>query len=105
MMDAAFYPLSIVNDKQGRVLDIAWDDGPVQQLPHALLRAQCKCTVCQSQRLLAEAVQTSSTSPPADVRVEDVRQVGAYGVQLVFSDGHERGIYPWVYLRTLVPVN
>jgi DUF971 family protein len=24
-----------------------------------------------------------------------------YGVQLVFDDGHERGIYPWSYLREL----
>jgi DUF971 family protein len=24
-----------------------------------------------------------------------------YGVQIVFSDAHERGIYPWAYLRTL----
>ncbi|WP_130911983.1 gamma-butyrobetaine hydroxylase-like domain-containing protein, partial [Pseudomonas sp. Sample_9] len=24
-----------------------------------------------------------------------------YGVQLVFSDGHQRGIYPWAYLAQL----
>ncbi|CAI8772207.1 hypothetical protein EMIT0P43_170072 [Pseudomonas jessenii] len=24
-----------------------------------------------------------------------------YGLQLVFSDGHERGIYPWAYLARL----
>ncbi|WP_413049183.1 gamma-butyrobetaine hydroxylase-like domain-containing protein [Pseudomonas phoenicis] len=24
-----------------------------------------------------------------------------YGVQLVFSDGHDCGIYPWDYLREL----
>ncbi|VVQ11755.1 hypothetical protein PS938_03710 [Pseudomonas fluorescens] len=27
-----------------------------------------------------------------------------YGLQLVFSDGHERGIYPWAYLAQLTPV-
>jgi DUF971 family protein len=30
-----------------------------------------------------------------------MRPVGSYAVQLVFSDGHERGIFPWVYLREL----
>lgn len=36
-----------------------------------------------------------------DVRVVQIESQG-YGVQLVFSDGHERGIYPWAYLRDLV---
>jgi DUF971 family protein len=35
------------------------------------------------------------------VRVQRITSQG-YGVQLVFSDGHERGIYPWAYLRDLV---
>jgi DUF971 family protein len=100
MMETS-YPRTIVNDRQGRMLDIVWDDGPAQQLPHALLRTQCKCTVCQSQRLLAEAAQLPPATPPSDVRIEDIRQIGVYGIQLVFSDGHERGIYPWDYLRTL----
>ena len=27
-----------------------------------------------------------------------------YGVQLVFSDGHDRGIYPWLYqYRQMTP--
>lgn len=95
------YPREIVNNRQGRVLDIVWDDGTEQQLPHATLRAQCKCTVCQSNRLLAGALQVAPGTHAADVRIDDIRQIGIYGVQLVFSDGHERGIYPWPYLREL----
>jgi DUF971 family protein len=95
------YPREIVNNQQGRVLDIIWADGSPQQLPHAFLRAQCKCTVCQSNRLLAEAMQIAPPEHAADVRIDDIRQIGVYGVQLVFSDGHERGIYPWPYLREL----
>ncbi|ELX12850.1 hypothetical protein Jab_1c14650 [Janthinobacterium sp. HH01] len=97
-MEAAIHPSTLVNNRQGRMLDIVWDDGQTQHLPHALLRAQCKCTVCQSQRLLAGAAQAA---PEADVRIDEIRQVGAYGVQLIFSDKHERGIYPWTYLRSL----
>jgi DUF971 family protein len=29
--------------------------------------------------------------------------VQGYGLQLIFSDGHERGIYPWPYLAQLTP--
>jgi DUF971 family protein len=102
-MATTIYPRSILNDRQGRMLDIVWDDGPAQRLPHALLRAQCKCTVCQSQRLLTAAARLPPDTPAADVRIEDIRQVGVYGIQLIFSDGHERGIYPWDYLRTIAP--
>ncbi|MTV37226.1 DUF971 domain-containing protein [Duganella radicis] len=90
------YPREIVNNLQSRMLDIIWEDGSAQQLPHATLRAQCKCTVCQSNRLLAIATEITP-----DLRIDDIRQIGVYGVQLVFSDGHERGIYPWPYLREL----
>lgn len=34
------------------------------------------------------------------VQVIEVNSQG-YGLQLVFSDGHERGIYPWAYLAGL----
>jgi prepilin-type processing-associated H-X9-DG protein len=30
-----------------------------------------------------------------------VREVGSYGVNIAFSDGHDRGIYPWSYLAQL----
>jgi DUF971 family protein len=31
--------------------------------------------------------------------------VGAYGVQFVFGDGHDRGIFPWRFLRELLEKN
>jgi DUF971 family protein len=36
--------------------------------------------------------------------IDEIRQVGLYAIQIVFGDGHESGIYPFVYLRGLVPV-
>jgi DUF971 family protein len=91
------YPADISNSRADGALTIIWRDGTRQQWPHALLRAHCKCTHCQSQRLLAVAPEAA----PAALRVEQLRMIGNYGLQLVFSDGHERGIYPWSYLRSL----
>jgi DUF971 family protein len=34
-----------------------------------------------------------------DVEVLDIHSM-AYGAQLVFSDGHARGIFPWPLLET-----
>ncbi|MFP4903907.1 gamma-butyrobetaine hydroxylase-like domain-containing protein, partial [Paraburkholderia sp. BR14261] len=36
----------------------------------------------------------------ADVMLIGIEPMG-YGVQLAFSDGHARGIYPWTYLEQL----
>jgi DUF971 family protein len=36
-----------------------------------------------------------------DVTIVAVELVGLYAVNLVFSDGEARGIYPWTYLREL----
>jgi DUF971 family protein len=91
------YPAEISNDRTERVLTIVWHDGARQQWPHAQLRAHCKCTQCQSRRLLDAAPET----PEQESRVDQLRMVGNYGLQLVFDDGHERGIFPWPYLRAL----
>jgi DUF971 family protein len=37
----------------------------------------------------------------ATVRLADIEPVGAYGLNLTFSDGHRRGIYPYEMLATL----
>ena len=91
------YPAEISNDRAKGLLTIVWQDGVRQHWPHAQLRAHCKCTQCQSQRLLgATPLLSQQTS-----RVDNLRMIGNYGLQLVFGDRHERGIYPWPYLRSL----
>ena len=90
-------PAGLHNDIAQRMLEVAWPDGSRQRLPHASLRAQCRCAECSSQRL------RSGTDPAVSpqLTIIDIQPVGAYAVQLVFSDGHERGIFPWAFLREL----
>ncbi|RWA50042.1 ABC transporter ATP-binding protein [Cupriavidus sp. UYMSc13B] len=73
-------------------LFIDWPDGRHQSLAHAWLRAACRCSDCRRQPVEAASAQ--------DVRIVAVNEMG-YGVQLVFNDGHERGIFPWSYLWAL----
>ncbi len=60
------------------------------------LRSHCRCTECRQQALRGGV-------PPvaADVEVTGASPIGAYGIQLHFSDGHERGIFPWAWLHEL----
>ena len=92
-MDDAVAPESIALSAQA--LRVCWPDGEVAY-PAATLRARCRCAPCQAARLRGSPVQVD-----ADVRLVDAHAIGHYALQLVFSDGHERGIFPWGYLREL----
>jgi DUF971 family protein len=88
---------TISNQVRTGTLDISWSDGRRQQFTLTFLRNQCQCTECKSLRLRGRTIDV----PLPRLRIAEIRPVGAYGVQLVFSDGHDRGVYPWTYLREL----
>lgn len=89
-------PEQMTNRRVAGVLEVRWNDGVAQALSHSQLRAACKCSPCQAARLRGQPVAAAS-----DLRLEQIRPIGHYAVQLVFSDGHARGIYPWELLRDL----
>lgn len=88
-------PLAVGNSQARQQLRLNWPDGREQLLDHAELRRQCPCSQCRAFRLRGQAPLVDSR-----VRVIEVNDQG-YGVQLVFSDGHERGIFPWAFLSGL----
>ncbi|MES2935695.1 MAG: DUF971 domain-containing protein [Pseudomonadota bacterium] len=89
--------LSLDNHLARGVLRIVWNDGTEQELDNVFLRGQCQCSICKSEKLRSGLPLTIAP----EVRLTEMRPVGLYGVQLIFSDGHERGIFPWAYLRGL----
>lgn len=88
-------PESIVN--RGGVMRIRWPDGLARSFGDAFLREHCRCAQCKSLRRDAETAVAADDGP----RITEIHPVGSYAIQLVFSDGHRRGIYPWAYLRAL----
>lgn len=72
-------------------LHVQWADGS-SDLSAAVLRSACRCGRCRGGRY------TLGCDDPSLVNVEPA---GTYGLQLIFSDGHDRGIYPWPMLRSL----
>ncbi|MBI6949552.1 DUF971 domain-containing protein [Pseudomonas koreensis] len=88
-------PLSVSSSQSERTLRLSWPDGRESLFKHAELRRQCPCSQCRAFRL-------KGLTPRVDERVRliEITPQG-YGVQLVFSDGHQRGIYPWDYLAQL----
>jgi DUF971 family protein len=79
-----------------RSLLIEWSDGVSTDLSHRVLRTQCRCAGCVYVRRSG-----CSIPAPADIELLEVVPYGPNAVQLRFSDGHERGIFPFPYLREL----
>jgi len=50
-----------------------------------------------------EAIVGGGQALEVAIRLDAIHPVGDKGLNLVFSDGHGRGIFPWAYLRELGP--
>lgn len=90
-------PTAITDHRVRGVLEIAWSDGHTSRLRHALLREQCRCAGCEQQRRRGRGAQSADEA----LRLVRIEPVGDHGLNLGFSDGHDRGIYPWTFLRQL----
>lgn len=96
-LDAQLFPQAIVNHQGSGVLELRWQDGSESRLPHGLLRSRCRCAGCE------HAFRTQGTRPePVEaIRLDAIHPIADKGLNLVFSDGHGRGIFPWAYLHEL----
>ena len=76
-------------------LRLRWPDAEVV-LAAATLRAACRCAHCRVATRSAEVATVDRS-----ITLTHAEPVGQYALQLTFSDGHSRGIYPWSFLREL----
>lgn len=91
------HPRELTNDLAMGVLTICWEDDAVQKLGNRFLREQCRCATCRTMRDQRNEPVIAADS----LRITEIIPVGTYAVQLIFSDGHVRGIFPWMFLRRL----
>ncbi len=79
----------------GGSLGIVWPDGRRDELGARLLRAECRSA--GARRALIEGIAPLGDNP----RIANVSPVGLYAVNIAFSDGEQRSIYPWAFLAEL----
>ncbi|MFZ1108614.1 MAG: DUF971 domain-containing protein [Rhodomicrobium sp.] len=78
-------------------LSVTFTNGFSGKLPAELLRV-----VSPSAEVQGHSPSERKLVPgKKDVTVKAIEPVGNYGVRLVFSDGHNTGIYSWVYLHEI----
>ncbi|MEO6277703.1 DUF971 domain-containing protein [Roseateles sp.] len=96
MSATAAVPTELVWHEASRMLELGWVGGRRARLTARSLREACKCSACEKRRR-----DGNPLTAPAQTALTQINPIGEMGVQLVFSDGHDRGIYPWPYLNEL----
>ncbi|MEM7474146.1 MAG: DUF971 domain-containing protein [Planctomycetota bacterium] len=87
-------------------LRFLWSDGHSCEFSARMLRDACPCAVCGEKQSAAEtapmqALPVLSMAETAPLRIQGMQPVGNYAYNIVFSDGHDSGIYTIKYLLNL----
>lgn len=92
-----YWPIEIRITTNRRALHIAYDDGQTFEIS------------AEKMRVLSPSAEVQGHGPgqkvtvPGKINVEikNVVPTGNYAIRIVFSDGHDSGIFTWKYLREL----
>jgi len=97
--DAARFTPTGIRQCGPRELAIAWADGAECIYEVRDLRLACACASCIDE--WSGAGRLDPASVPDDVAPVRIAPVGRYALQILWSDGHETGIYSFRNLREL----
>lgn len=78
-----------------RSLELVWPERTLH-FGFAELRNHCRCADCTAKRRSGGQIEASG-----DINIVAIHPLGTGALQFVFSDGHERGIFPWPYLAEI----
>jgi prepilin-type processing-associated H-X9-DG protein len=94
--EAAETPERITATARGASLALSFADGGTQLIAAERLRLACRCAHCTRGRV--DGVFPESFG---GITIETISPMGNYAINVGFSDGHARGVYPWSYLALL----
>jgi prepilin-type processing-associated H-X9-DG protein len=72
-----------------------------QRIPFDVLRRACPCAACRGEAGYAGRFAHDPELRPGEEELSDISLVGAYGLNVVWADGHSTGIYTYEHLRAL----
>jgi DUF971 family protein len=79
------------------LLEVMFSDGFLAALPAEYLRVESPSAEVQGHT----PAERQLVAGKRDVAITRIEPTGNYAVRLVFSDGHETGIFSWAYLHRL----
>ena len=90
-------PIDIRLHQASRLLEIKFDNNTECMLSCEFLRVYSPSAEVRGHGHGQEVLQLDKE----DVNITEIEPVGNYAVKLVFSDGHNTGLYSWDYLYDL----
>ncbi|MBL8437848.1 MAG: DUF971 domain-containing protein [Zoogloeaceae bacterium] len=90
-------PTDITLHRKSKTLELVFDDGAHFDLPFEFLRVYSPSAEVRGHGVGQEILQQGKMK----VDIVRVEPVGVYAIKLVFSDGHDSGLYSWDYLHLL----
>lgn len=90
-------PTEIKLHQQSHVMEVAFNDGSRFTMPFEYLRVFSPSAEVRGHGPGQEVLQVGKKN----IDIKAIEPVGQYAVVLVFSDGHDSGIYSWDYLYDL----
>ena len=90
-------PLEIKLQQKSRIVEVSFDDGKVFRLSCEYLRVYSPSAEVRGHGPGQEVLQPGKK----EVEITAIEPVGNYAVKIVFSDGHDTGLYSWDYLYEL----
>jgi DUF971 family protein len=90
-------PTEIKLHQASNALEVSFSDGRVFRYTCEFLRVHSPSAEVRGHGPGQEVLQTGKR----DVGITAIEPVGSYAVKLVFSDGHDTGLYSWDYLHEL----
>ena len=88
------WPSELRLNPEKTALRVAFDDGVSESLPAELLRVTSPSAEVQGH----SPAERKLVAGKRDVSIRGIEPVGNYAVKLVFSDGHDTGLFTWSYL-------
>ena len=91
----------------GDELAIKWDDGCESFVRLETLRRHCPCAGCKGEVDVMGNVYKNPDRPlpPQAFQLMRITNVGGYGVQPIWRDGHSSGIFSFEYLKRVAEAN
>jgi DUF971 family protein len=90
-------PVDIRLHQSSRLLEIHFDDNTECMLSCEFLRVYSPSAEVRGHGAGQEVLQTGKEA----VNISAIEPVGHYAIKLVFTDGHDTGLYSWDYLHYL----
>lgn len=91
-------PTEIKLHQNSRLLEITFEDGQYFKLPCEYLRVYSPSAEVRGHGGPGQEVLQVGKE---NVNIVAIEPIGSYAVKLVFSDGHDTGLYSWDMLYTL----